>query len=71
MTTLDVNTPGELRRVLRGPAENAILNTLRHWPYWIGVEVCNESEAVELMAQDEAAQPHGIPQYLVADLNLI
>lgn len=39
--------------------------------YWIGVEVCNESEAVELMAQDEAAQPHGIPQYLVADLNLI
>lgn len=39
MTTLDMSTPGELRLVLRGAAENAILNTLRYWPHWRGVEV--------------------------------
>jgi hypothetical protein len=39
MTTLDISTPGELRLVLRGAAENAILNTLRHWPYWLSVEI--------------------------------
>lgn len=39
MTTLDVSVPGELRLVLRGAAENAILETLRHWPYWLRVEV--------------------------------
>jgi hypothetical protein len=39
MTTLDMSTPGELRLVLRGAAENAILNTLRHWPHWLRVEV--------------------------------
>ena len=39
MTTLDMSTPGELRLVLRGAAENVILNTLRHWPYWLSVEV--------------------------------
>lgn len=39
MTTLDVSTPGELRLVLRGAAENAVLDTLRRWPYWLGVEV--------------------------------
>jgi hypothetical protein len=39
MTTLDMSSPGELRLILRGAQENAILNTLRHWPYWRGVEV--------------------------------
>lgn len=39
MATLDVSTPGEVRLVLRGVAENVILNTLRHWPHWVGVEV--------------------------------
>jgi hypothetical protein len=39
MTTLDMSTPGELRLVLRGAAENAILNTLRHWPHWLRVEL--------------------------------
>lgn len=38
MTTLDMSNPGELRLVLRGAAENAILNTLRRWPHWSGVE---------------------------------
>jgi hypothetical protein len=39
MTTLDVSAPDELRLVLRGAAENAILNTLRHWPNWERVEL--------------------------------
>lgn len=39
MTTLDVSTPDELRLVLRGTAENAILDTLRHWPNWLRVEL--------------------------------
>jgi len=39
MTTLDISTPGTLRLILRGAAENAILNTLRYWPYWQSVEV--------------------------------
>lgn len=39
MTTLDVSTPGELRLVLHGAAENVILTTLRRWPYWLRAEV--------------------------------
>lgn len=39
MTTLDMSTPGELRLVLHGAAENVILTTVRRWPYWIRVEV--------------------------------
>lgn len=39
MAILDLRIPGELRLVLRGAAENAILNTLRHWPHWLRVEV--------------------------------
>lgn len=39
MTTFDTSSPGELRLILRGAAENVILNTLRHWPYWQSVEV--------------------------------
>lgn len=39
MTTLDLRMPGELRLVLRGATENAILNTLRSWSYWIRVEL--------------------------------
>jgi hypothetical protein len=39
MTTLDMSTPGELRLTLRGEAENAILSTLRRWPYWLRVEL--------------------------------
>lgn len=39
MATLDMNTPGELRLVLRGAAENVILNTLRRWQHWLSVEV--------------------------------
>lgn len=43
MTTLDMSTPGELRLVLRGAAENPILDTLRHWPYWLRVEIERDS----------------------------
>ena len=39
MSTLDLSAPNQLRLVLRGAAENAILNTLRRWPYWREVEV--------------------------------
>jgi hypothetical protein len=39
MTTLDLSVPGELRLTLRGANENAILNTLRHWPHWLRVEI--------------------------------
>lgn len=39
MTTLDVQVPGELRLTLRGADENAILETLRRWPYWLRSEV--------------------------------
>ncbi|NJN17902.1 MAG: hypothetical protein HC822_17330 [Oscillochloris sp.] len=39
MTTLDMSIPGELRLILRGTQENAILNTLRHWPHWRSVEI--------------------------------
>lgn len=39
MTTLDLSNPDELRLVLRGAAENAILETLRRWPHWLRVEV--------------------------------
>lgn len=39
MTTLDLSTPDELRLILRGAAENVVLDTLRHWPYWLRVEV--------------------------------
>jgi hypothetical protein len=34
MTTLSVSPAGELCLTLRGAAENRILTTLRHWPYW-------------------------------------
>ena len=39
MTTLSKNTTGEVCLVLRGEAENRILTTLRHWPYWLRVDV--------------------------------
>lgn len=39
MTTLDMSMPGELRLTLRGPAEDAILSTLRRWPHWLRAEV--------------------------------
>jgi len=39
MTTLDLSTPGELRLILRGEAENVILTTLRRWPHWLRAEV--------------------------------
>lgn len=39
MATLDLRMPDELRLILRGAAENAILNTLRAWPYWIRADL--------------------------------
>lgn len=39
MTTLDLSTPGELRLILRGAAEDAILSSLRRWPHWLRAEV--------------------------------
>ena len=39
MTTLSKSAPGEVCLVLRGEAENRILTTLRHWPYWLRVDV--------------------------------
>ncbi len=45
MTTLDMSIPGEVRLILRGAAENAILTTLRRWPHWLRAEV--EHDPVE------------------------
>lgn len=59
MTTLDIGTPGELRLVLRGNAENAILNTLRRWPHWRGVEV----------ERDPADRTQCLSVTLIADRN--
>lgn len=39
MTTLDISVPDELRLILRGAAENAILATLRRWPHWLRAEL--------------------------------
>jgi hypothetical protein len=39
MTTLSREATGEVRLILRGAAENRILETLRHWPYWSHVDV--------------------------------
>ena len=39
MTTLSKDTSGEVCLILRGEAENRILTTLRHWPYWLRVDV--------------------------------
>ncbi|HMO56911.1 MAG TPA: hypothetical protein PKA05_17845 [Roseiflexaceae bacterium] len=39
MTTLDMSIPGELRLILSGEAESAILTTLRRWPHWMRAEV--------------------------------
>jgi len=51
MTTLDVSTPGELRLTLRGAAENAILTTLRRWPYWLRVELeHDQTDAAQCVA---------------------
>jgi hypothetical protein len=51
MTTLDINTPGELRLTLRGAAENVILTTLRRWPHWQRAEVeHNPADAAECLA---------------------
>ena len=34
MTILSISESGEFCLILRGAAENRILATLRHWPYW-------------------------------------
>ena len=39
MTTLLTNASGEIHLTLRGEAENRILTTLRHWPYWLRVDI--------------------------------
>jgi hypothetical protein len=39
MTTLSKSAAGEVCLILRGEAENRILATLRHWPYWLRVDV--------------------------------
>lgn len=39
MTTLDMSVADELRLVLSGAEEQAILATLRRWPYWLRAEV--------------------------------
>ncbi len=57
MATLDMSSPGELRLVLRGAHENAILNTLRHWPHWSRVEV----------ERDPADQKQCLSVTLIAD----
>src|SRR5689334_6237759 len=44
MTTLSKNASGEVHLVLRGEAENRILATLRHWPYWLRVNVERDPE---------------------------
>jgi hypothetical protein len=45
MTTLDMSNPGEVRLILRGETENAILTMLRRWPHWLRAEV--EHDPVE------------------------
>ena len=44
MTTLSRNASGEVQLVLRGEAENRILATLRHWPYWLRVNIERDPE---------------------------
>jgi len=39
MTTLSISEEGELYLTLRGAAENRILATVRHWPYWQRVDI--------------------------------
>ncbi len=39
MAILDKSAPGELRLILSGVAENAILTTLRRWPHWRHAEL--------------------------------
>lgn len=39
MTTLDMSVPDQLRLTLRGDAENRILTTVRHLPYWREVAI--------------------------------
>lgn len=39
MATLDMSSPDELRLVLSGAGEEAILATLRRWPHWLRAEV--------------------------------
>jgi hypothetical protein len=43
MSTLDLSSPDEVRLVLSGAAENAILETLRRWPHWLRAEVKRDS----------------------------
>ncbi|MBX0329048.1 hypothetical protein K2Z83_15320 [Oscillochloris sp. ZM17-4] len=44
MTTLDLSVPDELRLVLRGADEDAILTTLRRWPHWLRAEVGHDPD---------------------------
>ena len=43
MTTLSIGADGEVCLTLRGAAENCILTTLRHWPYWREVTLERDS----------------------------
>jgi hypothetical protein len=57
MATLDLSRPDEVRLVLSGAAENAILATVRRWPHWLRAEVdrdpadTSQIAAVTLVAQ--------------------
>jgi len=51
MATLDLSTTGEIRLILRGEEENAILTTLRRWPHWQRAEVeHNPANAAQCLA---------------------
>jgi len=39
MTTLSISDSGEVCLTLRGAAEDRILKTVRHWPYWRRVDI--------------------------------
>jgi len=68
MTTLDLSIPGELRLVLRGAAEQAILTTLRRWPHWLRAEVernpAETSECVSVTLITERGQEATIREIL-------
>jgi phage-related baseplate assembly protein len=51
MATLDLNTQGELRLILRGASEDTILTTLRRWPHWLRAELEHDPvDAAQVLA---------------------
>ncbi|RRR70264.1 MAG: hypothetical protein EI684_13605 [Candidatus Viridilinea halotolerans] len=75
MTTLDMSTPGELRLVLQGEAENVILTTVRRWPHWLRAEVernpADQSQCVAVTLVTESGQEATLREILRRSFGLI